>query len=224
MERLAAGELRSCRAARAGRWPCRKPAQRSARGRSAGARRGSSAGRCLVDPRAVPPDRDGDLGCGHSRHRARAMHVIATAGHVDHGKSTLVRALTGMEPDRLEEERRRGLTIELGFVWTSLPTGTSRWPSSTFRAITASCRRCLPASARCPRPCSWSPPTAAGRRRPPSTSPRWMPWVSGTAWSPSPAAIWPTRRRFGPRSSDRLRRFVVRWRRTRGYRRLRAHR
>lgn len=50
-------------------------------------------------------------------------HVVATAGHVDHGKSTLVRALTGMEPDRWEEERRRGLTIDLGFVWTSLPSG-----------------------------------------------------------------------------------------------------
>ncbi len=49
------------------------------------------------------------------------MHVIATAGHVDHGKSTLVKALTGHEPDRLEEERRRGLSIELGYVWTSLP-------------------------------------------------------------------------------------------------------
>ncbi|TYK44548.1 selenocysteine-specific translation elongation factor [Actinomadura decatromicini] len=49
------------------------------------------------------------------------MHVIATAGHVDHGKSTLVRALTGMEPDRLEEERRRRLTIDLGFAWTTLP-------------------------------------------------------------------------------------------------------
>jgi selenocysteine-specific elongation factor len=48
------------------------------------------------------------------------VHVIATAGHVDHGKSTLVRALTGMEPDRLEEERRRGLTIELGYAWTTL--------------------------------------------------------------------------------------------------------
>ena len=45
------------------------------------------------------------------------MHVLATAGHVDHGKSTLVRALTGMEPDRYEEERRRGLTIDLGFAW-----------------------------------------------------------------------------------------------------------
>jgi selenocysteine-specific elongation factor len=46
------------------------------------------------------------------------MHVIATAGHVDHGKSALLRAVTGMEPDRWEEERRRGLTIDLGFVWT----------------------------------------------------------------------------------------------------------
>lgn len=51
------------------------------------------------------------------------MYVIATAGHVDHGKSTLVRALTGMEPDRWAEERRRGLTIDLGFAWTVLPSG-----------------------------------------------------------------------------------------------------
>jgi selenocysteine-specific elongation factor len=51
------------------------------------------------------------------------MQVIATAGHVDHGKSTLVRALTGIEPDRLAEERRRGLTIDLGFAWTTLPSG-----------------------------------------------------------------------------------------------------
>ncbi|QIM22459.1 selenocysteine-specific translation elongation factor [Phycicoccus sp. HDW14] len=51
------------------------------------------------------------------------MLVVATAGHVDHGKSALVRALTGTEPDRLAEERRRGLTIELGHVWTTLPSG-----------------------------------------------------------------------------------------------------
>ncbi|MEW1804807.1 selenocysteine-specific translation elongation factor [Pseudarthrobacter sp. NPDC080039] len=51
------------------------------------------------------------------------MHVVATAGHVDSGKSTLVRALTGMEPDRWEEERRRGLTIDLGYAWTTLPSG-----------------------------------------------------------------------------------------------------
>ena len=51
------------------------------------------------------------------------MHVVATAGHVDHGKSTLVRALTGMEPDRWAEERRRGMTIDLGYAWTALPGG-----------------------------------------------------------------------------------------------------
>lgn len=49
------------------------------------------------------------------------MQVVATAGHVDHGKSTLVEALTGANPDRLAEERRRGLTIELGYCWTSWP-------------------------------------------------------------------------------------------------------
>ncbi|GAA1908271.1 selenocysteine-specific translation elongation factor [Lapillicoccus jejuensis] len=51
------------------------------------------------------------------------MHVLATAGHVDHGKSTLVRALTGQEPDRWAEERRRGMTIDLGYAWTTLPSG-----------------------------------------------------------------------------------------------------
>jgi selenocysteine-specific elongation factor len=51
------------------------------------------------------------------------MHVIATAGHVDHGKSLLVRALTGMEPDRWEAEQRRGMTIDLGFAWMTLPSG-----------------------------------------------------------------------------------------------------
>jgi selenocysteine-specific elongation factor len=49
------------------------------------------------------------------------MYVVATAGHVDHGKSTLVRALTGMEPDRWAEERRRGMTIDLGYAWMPLP-------------------------------------------------------------------------------------------------------
>jgi selenocysteine-specific elongation factor len=50
--------------------------------------------------------------------------VLATAGHVDHGKSTLVRALTGMEPDRWAEERKRGMTIDLGYAWTTLEDGT----------------------------------------------------------------------------------------------------
>lgn len=54
------------------------------------------------------------------------MEVVATAGHVDHGKSALVRALTGREPDRLAEERRRGLTIDLGYAWTELEANGRR--------------------------------------------------------------------------------------------------
>jgi len=51
------------------------------------------------------------------------MHVIGTAGHVDHGKSTLVQALTGIDPDRLQEEKDRQMTIDLGFAWMTLPSG-----------------------------------------------------------------------------------------------------
>ena len=51
------------------------------------------------------------------------MFVIGTAGHIDHGKSVLVRALTGIDPDRLPEEKQRGMTIDLGFAWLSLPSG-----------------------------------------------------------------------------------------------------
>jgi selenocysteine-specific elongation factor len=51
------------------------------------------------------------------------MRVIGTAGHVDHGKSTLIRALTGIDPDRLQEEKERGMTIDLGFAWLRLPNG-----------------------------------------------------------------------------------------------------
>lgn len=54
---------------------------------------------------------------------APALRVVATAGHVDHGKSSLVLALTGTDPDRFEEEKRRGLTIDLGFAHTTLPSG-----------------------------------------------------------------------------------------------------
>src|SRR5262249_48706320 len=51
------------------------------------------------------------------------MSCIGTAGHVDHGKSTLVMALTGIDPDRLAEEKARGMTIDLGFAWLTLPSG-----------------------------------------------------------------------------------------------------
>ncbi len=51
------------------------------------------------------------------------MTCIGTTGHVDHGKSTLVQALTGIDPDRLAEEKARGMTIDLGFAWLTLPSG-----------------------------------------------------------------------------------------------------
>ncbi|MCC6176825.1 MAG: selenocysteine-specific translation elongation factor [Chloroflexi bacterium] len=51
------------------------------------------------------------------------MRVVGTAGHVDHGKSTLIHALTGIDPDRLQEEKDRGMTIDLGFAWLTLPSG-----------------------------------------------------------------------------------------------------
>ena len=56
---------------------------------------------------------------------SRPSVVLGTAGHIDHGKSALVRALTGTDPDRLAEEKRRGITIELGFARLDLPDGTS---------------------------------------------------------------------------------------------------
>ena len=51
------------------------------------------------------------------------MFVLGTAGHIDHGKSALVQALTGIDPDRLREEKERGMTIDLGFAWLKLPSG-----------------------------------------------------------------------------------------------------
>jgi selenocysteine-specific elongation factor len=50
-------------------------------------------------------------------------YVVGTAGHIDHGKSTLIQALTGIDPDRLDEEKRRGMTIDLGFAYMTLPSG-----------------------------------------------------------------------------------------------------
>src|SRR5690242_5303707 len=50
--------------------------------------------------------------------------ILATAGHIDHGKTALIRALTGVDADRLPEEKRRGLTIDLGFAYSTLPDGT----------------------------------------------------------------------------------------------------
>src|SRR4051812_36365490 len=56
--------------------------------------------------------------------RTTSHRVVATAGHVDHGKSTLVQALTGIDPDRLAEEKAREMTIDLGYAWLAMPDGT----------------------------------------------------------------------------------------------------
>ena len=58
------------------------------------------------------------------------MRVIGTAGHVDHGKSTLVHALTGIDPDRLREEKEREMTIDLGFAWLGLPPAHDALPDA----------------------------------------------------------------------------------------------
>ena len=66
------------------------------------------------------------------------MYVIGTAGHVDHGKSTLVKALTDIDPDRLPEEKEREMTVDLGFAWMTLPSGrecrhnTDYWLSQPY--------------------------------------------------------------------------------------------
>src|SRR4030067_982289 len=54
---------------------------------------------------------------------ALAPIILGTAGHLDHGKSSLIKRLTGIDPDRLKEEKLRGITIELGFAYLTLPTG-----------------------------------------------------------------------------------------------------
>ena len=55
---------------------------------------------------------------------SRKKRVVGTAGHIDHGKTALVRALTGVDTDRLAEEKARGISIELGFAYASLDQGT----------------------------------------------------------------------------------------------------
>ena len=78
--------------------------------------------------------------------------TVGTAGHVDHGKSTLVEALTSIFPDRLAEERERGLTIDLGFAWFALPSGREvsvidvpgheRFVSNMLAGVAGSTRSC----------------------------------------------------------------------------------
>ncbi|MCC6935671.1 MAG: selenocysteine-specific translation elongation factor [Thermomicrobiales bacterium] len=72
----------------------------------------------------MPPASSQEQGAAAEARSSRTI-VAGTAGHVDHGKSTLVKALTGTDPDRLNEERERAMTIDLGFAWLPLSNGTS---------------------------------------------------------------------------------------------------
>src|SRR3981189_3650144 len=78
--------------------------------------------RCPDDPEGRRRDADRRRG-GRLQERHAVNFVIGTAGHIDHGKSTLITALTGIDPDRLAEEKRRGMTIDLGFAHLRLPSG-----------------------------------------------------------------------------------------------------
>lgn len=84
------------------------------------------------DPQASaahPAHSNADTAAASNAHAADSAHaaapslILGTAGHIDHGKSSLVKALTGTDPDRLAEEKRRGITIELGFAQITLPSG-----------------------------------------------------------------------------------------------------
>ncbi len=72
------------------------------------------------------------------------MRVIGTAGHVDHEKSTLVEALTGIHPDRLKEEREREMTIDLGFAWLKLPKVVNKQALWMYPDTGTSLKTCWP--------------------------------------------------------------------------------
>ena len=116
----AAARCRSIRSPRPAWRSCRPAAQRPALARLRAAAPPLVAriddGRVVIDLRTIDPADDVRVaGALAVVVRRELMRVVGTAGHVDHGKSALVRALTGTEPDRWEEERRRGMTLDLGF-------------------------------------------------------------------------------------------------------------
>ena len=114
--------------------------------------------------------------------------IVGTAGHIDHGKTALVRALTGVDTDRLKEEKARGITIDLGFAYLPAPRRRGASGSSTCPATSASCTPCLPARAASISCCSSSRPTTASCRRRASTSRSSICSASGTASSRSTKA------------------------------------
>ena len=112
--------------------------------------------RCLEDRGAL--DRSSWPRC--ATRRASRM-IVGTAGHIDHGKTTLVRALTGVDTDRLPEEKRRGISIELGYAFLDTPDRARASASSTCPATSAWCTRCSPAPPASTSRCCWWRPTTA---------------------------------------------------------------
>ena len=80
----------------------------------------------------------------HEEYRQDHIRNFCIIAHVDHGKSTLVKALTGIDPDRLAEEKERGMTIDLGFAWLKLPGGREVSGRATWNSFppTPQDRRC----------------------------------------------------------------------------------
>ena len=97
----------------------------------------------LLDPRTLADEEAIAAACAAGVARC-ALLTLGTAGHIDHGKTALVRALTGVDTDRLPEERARGITIELGYAPLELPERPAAVASSTCPATSASCARWSP--------------------------------------------------------------------------------
>ena len=156
---LAGGRRRAAR-----RWSCRPPRSPSARptrpahGPRRGARAGAAAGAgprrsatgcCSTAarrwPRTSRPRRASRL---EPRPTDGAKHVVVgTAGHIDHGKTSLVKALTGIDTDRLPEEKARGITIDLGFAFLEEPDGRRDRDRRRARPRAVRARTCSRASA-----------------------------------------------------------------------------
>ena len=131
--------------------------------------------RCLEDERRLR---------GEPRRRSTpdGRMIVGTAGHIDHGKTALVRALTGVDTDRLKEEKARGISIDLGFAYLPAPDGRCS-ASSTCRGTRSSCTTCWPARPASTSCCWWWRPTTASCRRRASIS-------RSSTCSASRAASW----------------------------------
>jgi hypothetical protein len=117
--------------------------------------------------------------------------IVGTAGHIDHGKTALVRKLTGVDTDRLKEEKARGISIDLGFAYWPRPGGEiiGFVDVPGHEGLVHNMLPVRPASISC----CWSlRPTTASCRRRASTSPSWTSWAWSGASSRSTRAIWST--------------------------------